>query len=254
MIKYASNAFLATKISFINEMAQLCERANADVSMVAKGMGLDKRIGPRFLNVSIGYGGSCFPKDVAALYKTSTDQAYDFKLIRSVMEVNEQQKYTFFKKITKHLGDNLSGKTIAVLGLAFKDNTDDIRESVAIKLVRMLRGNGANLRVYDPAAMDNTKRVLGGDDIYYAKDSYDAVKGADAVCILTEWADFKNIDLDKVKKLMKGNSMFDGRFLMDQKVVEDAGFIYFTIGKRSNGWTEEGDIVRTALLKNGKQA
>lgn len=253
MIKYASNAFLATKISFINEMAQLCERANADVSMVAKGMGLDSRIGPRFLNASIGYGGSCFPKDVAALYKTSTDQAYDFKLLRSVMEVNETQKFNFFKKITKHLGENLSDKTVAVLGLAFKDNTDDIRESVAVKMVRMLRGNGATLRVYDPAAMENTQKVLGTDDIYYAKDTYDALKGADAVCILTEWGEFKSLDLAKAKKLMRGNAFFDGRILMDQKATEAAGFVYFTIGKRSNGWTDDGDIMKTALLsKNGK--
>ena len=251
MIKYASNAFLATKISFINEIGQLCERAGADVSIVAKGMGMDKRIGYKFLNSSIGYGGSCFPKDVAALYKTSSDEAYDFKLLRSVMEVNDLQKNYFFKKITSMFGDNLSGFTYGILGLAFKNDTDDIRESVALKIVRMIRGSGGRLKVYDPAAMENTMRALGSDDIIYTKDMYDAVKDVDAVCILTEWSEFKNLDLDKTKSLMKKPVIFDGRNLLNQKEVEGAGFIYFAIGKRTNGYTEEADIIRTAVLQNG---
>lgn len=253
MIKYASNAMLATKISFINEIGQLCERAGANVQVVAEGMGLDKRIGKAFLNATgVGYGGSCFPKDVVALYKTSTDQAYDFKLLRSVMEVNELQKYNFLKKITRAMGDNLSDFTISVLGLAFKGDTDDIRESGAIKMIRMLRGQGAKLRVYDPAAMENTKKVLGTDAIYYAKDEYDAIKEADALCIFTEWEQFKKLDLAKTKGLMRGKLLFDARNLLDQKAVEETGFTYFAVGKRTNGYTEDGDIVSTAILRNGK--
>lgn len=253
MIKYAANALLATKISFINEIGQLCERAGANVQIVAEGVGLDKRIGKAFLNATgVGYGGSCFPKDVAALYKTSTDQAYDFKLLRSVMEVNELQKFNFMKKITKAMGENLSDLTIGILGLAFKGDTDDIRESGAIKMIRMLRGQGAKLRVYDPAATENTKKVLGSDAIYYAKDEYDAVKETDALCIFTEWEQFKKLDLAKTKELMKGKLLFDARNLLDQKAVEEAGFVYFAVGKRTNGYTEDGDIVSTAILRNGK--
>ncbi|KKT69849.1 MAG: Nucleotide sugar dehydrogenase [candidate division WWE3 bacterium GW2011_GWB1_44_4] len=253
MIKYASNALLATKISFINEIGQLCERAGANVQVVAEGVGLDKRIGRAFLNATgVGYGGSCFPKDVAALYKTSTDQAYDFKLLRSVMEVNELQKFNFMKKITKAMGENLSGCTIGVLGLAFKNDTDDIRESGAIKMIRMIRGYGAELRVYDPAAMENTKKVFGHDQIYYANDMYDAIKDVDALCIFTEWGNFKLLDLTKTKQLMKGNLIFDARNLLDQKAVESSGFVYIAVGKRTNGYTEDGDIVSTAILKNGR--
>ena len=253
MIKYASNALLATKISFINEIGQLCERADANVQVVAEGMGLDKRIGRAFLNATgVGYGGSCFPKDVAALYKTSTDQAYDFKLLRSVMEVNELQKNNFMKKITKAMGENLSNFTLGVLGLAFKGDTDDIRESGAIKMIRMIRGHGAKVRVYDPAAMENTKKVLGHDGIYYAADMYETLEGVDALCIFTEWNDFKSLDLAKAKKLMKGSLVFDARNLLDQKAAEGTGFIYIAVGKRTNGYTEDGDIVSTAVLRNSK--
>jgi UDPglucose 6-dehydrogenase len=253
MIKYASNALLATKISFINEIGQLCERAGANVQTVAEGMGLDKRIGRAFLNATgVGYGGSCFPKDVAALYKTSTDQAYDFKLLRAVMEVNELQKDNFMRKITRAMGDNLSDYTFAILGLAFKNDTDDIRESGAIKMIRMLRGRGAKLRVYDPAAMENTKKALGSDAIYYAKDECDAVKETDALCIFTEWEQFKKLDLAKTKELMRGKLLFDARNLLDQKAVESTGFIYFAVGKRTNSYTEDGDIVSSAILRNGK--
>ena len=234
MIKYAANAFLATKISFINEMGQLCERAGADVDMVAHGMGLDTRVGPRFLKVSPGYGGSCFPKDVAALYKTSTDQDYDFKLIRSVMEVNELQKDMFFKKITRSLGENLTGKTFAVLGLAFKERTDDIRESVAIKIARMLRGAGAEARLFDPEAMENSKKTLGTEGFYYAESADDALKGADALVILTPWAEFRELDVEKLKQL-NDKLVFDGRNMLDKDQVEAAGLTYFAIGKKTNG-------------------
>ncbi len=254
MIKYASNAFLATKISFINEIAQICERAGADVTTVAKGMGLDKRIGPKFLNASIGYGGSCFPKDVAALYKTSTDQAYDFKLLRGVMEVNDIQKHFFLRKIVHAMGENLSGKTFACLGLAFKENTDDTRDSVAVALVRLLRGRGATLRVYDPAAMENARKMLGDGQIHYATDISDAVKDVDALCVLTPWDEFRNLNASIIKNLA-GKMVFDGRNILNQREIEDAGATYFAIGKKTNGSEHISKSGPYAILndeKNGK--
>ncbi|MFC1756095.1 UDP-glucose dehydrogenase family protein [Patescibacteria group bacterium] len=253
MIKYASNAFLATKISFINEIGQLCERAGADVQTVAKGMGLDKRIGEKFLYAGIGYGGSCFPKDVAALYKTSTDQAYDFKLLRGVMEVNDLQISNFVKKIEKYFGKNLSDKTIACLGLSFKDNTDDIRESVSIKAVQMIRGLGAKVRVFDPEATENAKKDLGDNNITYCKDKYEAMEDADALCLLTEWKEFRDLDLEKVEDLLKAPVIFDGRNLLDKKEVEDAGFTYFAIGKVTRGLEEQEERPTYAILQNGKK-
>ena len=250
MIKYASNAFLATKISFINEIGQLCERAGANVQTVAKGMGLDDRIGPRFLFAGVGYGGSCFPKDVAALYKTSTDQAYDFKLLRGVMEVNDLQKHNFFKKIRGHFGENLSGKTFASLGLSFKNKTDDTRESVSIDLVQMFRGNGAQVNVFDPEAMDNARAELGEDNITYAKDMYEAIDGADALVILTEWGEFRELDLKKVKGMLKSPVIFDGRNLLDQAEVEEAGFTYYAIGKPTNGLGESDYRPNYAILRS----
>lgn len=235
MIKYASNAFLAAKISFINEMAQVCERAGADVSVVAKGMGLDRRVGPYFLNAGIGYGGSCFPKDVAALYKTSSDQDYDFNLVRGIMDVNKLQREYFLQKVTRYFGKNLSGKKFAVLGLAFKNDTDDIRDSVAIEIVKFLRGHGATLFVYDPQAMYNSKQVLGDVNIKYCLDKYETMEQADALFILTEWKEFASIDLEKVKSLLKDNVIFDGRNLLDWHKVESLGFTYFAVGKRTNG-------------------
>ena len=235
MIKYASNAFLATKISFINEIGQICERAGADVSLVAGGMGLDTRIGPRFLRAGIGYGGSCFPKDVAALYKTSNDQDYDFKLLRSVMEVNERQREHFVNNIERFFGKNLSDKKFAVLGLAFKENTDDIRESVAIKTVKMLRGRGAFINSYDQEATENAKTELGNVGINYTSNVYDAMEGADALLILTEWKEFSSLDLKKVKQLLKNAVIFDGRNVLNKEVVEKEGFTYFAVGKRTNG-------------------
>jgi UDPglucose 6-dehydrogenase len=235
MIKYASNAFLASKISFTNEMAQICERSGADITVVTKGMGLDSRVGPRFLNAGIGYGGSCFPKDVSALYRTSSDQDYDFKLLRSVMEVNKAQKEHFVSKIVRYFGGNLSGKTFGVWGLAFKNNTDDIRDSVGIEIVKILRGLGAHQQVYDPQAMSNAKKALGDVSIKYCLDKYEAVEAADAIIILTEWKEFADIDLDKVKASLKNQVIFDGRILLDRKTVEGAGFTYFTVGKRTNG-------------------
>ena len=253
MIKYASNAFLATKISFINEIGQLCERAGADVQTVARGMGLDKRIGAHFLYAGIGYGGSCFPKDVAALYKTSTDQAYDFKLLRGVMEVNDLQRDNFVHKIENYFGKNLTGKTFACLGLSFKNNTDDIRESISIKVVQMLRGLGASVRVYDPEAMENAKKELGDNNVTYCKDKYEAMDGSDALCILTEWGVFKDLDLDKVEDLLKAPVIFDGRNLLDKKEIEGAGFTYFAIGKVTNGLEEQGERPTYAILQDGEK-
>lgn len=254
MIKYASNAFLASKISFINEMAQICERSGADVAVVAKGMGLDSRIGPKFLNAGIGYGGSCFPKDVAALYKTSTDQAYDFKLLRGVMEINERQKVHFVSKVVRYFGGNLSGKTLGVLGLAFKENTDDIRESVAIEIVKTLRGLGAYVKVFDPQAMNNAKKALGEVSIKYCLDKYEAIEGSDALIILTEWKEFATLDLGKVKTSLKNPVIFDGRNILDRKKVESAGFVYFAVGKRTNGvelLDKRPSGTAGVILKNG---
>lgn len=251
LIKYASNAFLATKISFINEIAQLCDRSGADVSTVAKGMGLDTRIGPRFLQAGIGYGGSCFPKDVAALYKTSTDQAYDFKLLRGVMEVNERQRKFYFNKITKALGKNLSGKTFAVLGLAFKEATDDIRDSVAIEIVRLLRGAGAEIRAFDPAAMENSKAQLGDKGIYYANSIEDSLNGADALCILTPWDEFKQLTPNMLQGLST-KMVFDGRNILDKKEIQDAGLTYFAIGKLTNGSKLIAEKSASSAVLNGK--
>ena len=251
MIKYASNAFLATKISFINEIGQLCERAGADVQTVAKGMGLDKRIGLPFLHAGLGYGGSCFPKDVAALYKTSTDQAYDFKLLRSVMEVNGMQRNYFIKKVSTYFGNNLSNRTIACLGLSFKSNTDDIRESVSIEVVRLLRGLGAKIRAFDPEAMVNAKKELGDNNITYCLDKYETMENADALCLLTEWDEFRKLDLTKVKQLLKAPVIFDGRNLLDKVKVEKAGFTYFAVGKVTNGLIEQDERPVYAILRNG---
>ncbi len=254
MIKYASNAFLATKITFINEMAQMCERTGADVSMVAKGMGLDKRIGTSFLKAGIGYGGSCFPKDVAALYRTSTDYSYDFKLLRNVIEVNKAQQDNFMFKAKRYFGYNLSGKTIACLGLAFKDNTDDIRESVAIEVIRKLRGMGAKVRTFDPAATENAKKLLGDVNITYCNSEEETYEGSDALFILTEWKQFSSLDLNKVKEKISQKVIFDGRNVLDKVAVEDAGLTYFAVGKPTNGLekinSEENNYSAT-LLKNG---
>lgn len=256
MIKYASNAFLATKISFINEIGQLCERAEADVSVVAQGMGLDKRIGKHFLNAGIGYGGSCFPKDVAALYKTSSDQAYDFKLLRGVMEVNQLQRSYFVKKVIRKYGNNLNGRVFSCLGLAFKNDTDDIRESVSIEIVRLLRGLGAKVKVYDPAAMENAKKALGDLGIEYCADEYETMKDADALFILTEWKQFIGLDFDRIKSLLKEPVIFDGRNLLDMCTVQSQSFTYYAIGKKTNGldkFVEEDSsyMAASALLKNG---
>jgi len=230
LIKYASNSFLATKISFINEVSQICDLSGANVSRVAEGMGLDSRIGPKFLNASIGYGGSCFPKDVQALYRTSSDFGYTFQILDSVMKANKNQKYTFIQKIKKIYGENLTGKIIAVWGLAFKNDTDDVRESVAVEVVRILRGMGATLQVFDPAALETGKQVLGDASIKYCENKENCLEGADFLVILTEWKEFVLNEVSVYSKL-NDKTIFDGRNLLNGEIITNAGIKYFCIGK-----------------------
>jgi UDPglucose 6-dehydrogenase len=230
LIKYAANSFLATKISFINEISQICDLSGANVSRVAEGMGLDSRIGPKFLNASIGYGGSCFPKDVQALFRTSSDLGYSFQILDSVMKANKNQKYTFIQKIKKVYGENLSGKQVAVWGLAFKNDTDDVRESVAVEVVRILRGMGANIKAYDPAANETGKQVIGESSITYCKTKEECLINSDFLVILTEWKEFVVQDMGILSNL-KDRNIFDGRNLLNRDLVTNAGLKYFCIGK-----------------------
>jgi UDPglucose 6-dehydrogenase len=230
LTKYAANAFLATKITFMNEIANLCEKVGADVDMVRSGIGSDERIGKRFLFPGIGYGGSCFPKDVQALAKSADDANYDFKILDAVMSVNEKQKTALFPKIKSHFSNNLKGKKIAVWGLAFKPDTDDIREAPALYMIDELLKEGVSISAYDPEAMDNVKNILG-NKITFASDHYDALKDADALLICTEWSLFRTPDFDKMKKLMKGKVIFDGRNLYGLAQMRELGFQYISIGR-----------------------
>jgi UDPglucose 6-dehydrogenase len=230
LTKYAANAFLATKITFMNEIANLCEKVGANVDAVRIGIGSDSRIGKRFLFAGIGYGGSCFPKDVQALYRTSQDYKYDFKILSSVMEVNEIQKTVMVEKLRQHFDGNLSGKKFAVWGLAFKPDTDDIREAPALYIIRDLIAAGASVSAFDPEAMENVKRTIG-EVIHYANDPYEAVQDADALLIATEWSLFRTPDFDKMKETMKGKVIFDGRNLYDLQRMAEMGFHYNSIGR-----------------------
>jgi UDPglucose 6-dehydrogenase len=232
LTKYAANSFLATKITFMNEIAQLCERLGADVDMVRRGIGSDERIGKRFLFPGIGYGGSCFPKDVQALAKSSDEVDYDFKLLDAVMEVNEKQKLHLLPSIHKFFKNDLAGKKIALWGLAFKPNTDDIREAPALYIIDALINAGASVTAYDPEAMNNVKAVLG-NKIEFAQYQYDALKDADALVIATEWSEFRTPDFDKMISLLKNKVIFDGRNLFDLKHMEDMGFYYVSVGRRT---------------------
>lgn len=234
LIKYAANAFLATKISFINEISQICERTGADVKSVAHGMGLDNRIGPKFLNAGIGYGGSCFPKDVEALYRTSSEKFYDFRLLRGVMDANERQKHYFLEKVTNKLGSNLSGKTFGVLGAAFKDGTDDVRKSVALEVIKILRGWGATLHLYDPAALENAKNELGDENMRYLDNAEDAFRKTDALFILTEWKTFASLDYANLGEDMNSKLIFDGKNMLEPKMMKDYGYEYFGVGRNGN--------------------
>jgi UDPglucose 6-dehydrogenase len=231
LTKYAANAFLATKISFMNEIAQLCERFGADVDMIRKGMGSDDRIGKRFLFSGIGYGGSCFPKDVKALSKSAQTGDYDFKILEAVMEVNENQKVHLLPKVLSYFNNDLRGKRIAVWGLAFKPNTDDIREAPALKIIEQLIANGAAIIAYDPEAMENVKSEIGAK-IAYAENQYDALEDADALLIATEWSEFRTPDFEKMKSLLKNAVIFDGRNLFELYQMEECGFHYESVGRR----------------------
>jgi UDPglucose 6-dehydrogenase len=228
LIKYASNSFLATKISFINEMANLCEKVGADVHMVAKGMGLDQRIGQKFLHPGPGYGGSCLPKDTNALLKIAEGHDVKLGIIDSAIRANENQKKQMVKKIRDATGI-LKGKTIAVLGLSFKPNTDDIRDAPSLFIIRSLLEEKTKIRAYDPVSMKEAKKIL--PQVKYCEDSYDAAKGADALVIVTEWNQFRNLDLDRIKKLLKEPYFFDLRNIYDPQKLRKKGFRYFSVGR-----------------------
>ena len=230
LIKYACNAFLATKISFINEMANLCERVGADIHHVARAMGLDKRIGPKFLHPGPGFGGSCFPKDLVALARTGRQLKAPQRLAEAVIEINRRQKELVFSRIQRELG-GLKRKTVGVLGLAFKPNTDDIREAPAIDICRKLLEAGAAIQAYDPAAMQNSRRVLDGTNVVFCRDAYAAAAGVDALWIATEWNEFRNIDLARIKSVMQAPVLFDSRNIFDPVKVRALGFNYFGTGR-----------------------
>jgi UDPglucose 6-dehydrogenase len=232
MVKLASNAFLATKISFINEIANVCEETGADVIEVARGMGLDDRIGNKFLQAGLGFGGSCFPKDVTALKQLAGNSGYHFQLLNAVIEVNELQKRRVMGKLHKHLG-TLVGKRIALLGLAFKPNTDDMREATSLVLIARLQADGANVVAYDPVAEQEARKLIQGVD--FAASAQDCVAGADAMVLVTEWAEFKELDWGKVREEMAGTLLIDGRNALDAEAIRAAGLIYEGIGRTSSG-------------------
>ena len=228
MIKYASNAFLATKISFINEMARICERVDADVKVVSEGMGLDRRIGPLFLDAGIGYGGSCFPKDVKALARMAETLGYHPELLDAVMEINIDQRTLFVEKLREVLG-GLRDQVIGILGLAYKPNTDDVREAPAIDVIQSLQQKGARVRAYDPQAMPGLKSMMNG--LEYCTNAYKAAEGADAILLVTEWEEFRNLDLDRLKKVMRRPVIVDGRNIYDPKQMRELGFVYRGVGR-----------------------
>jgi UDPglucose 6-dehydrogenase len=228
MIKYAANAFLATKVSFINEIANLCERMGADVHHVAKAMGLDGRIGKKFLHPGPGYGGSCFPKDTRALSRMAQEKGYSFKILDSVIRVNEEQKKRMVGKIQEKVGD-LRGKTIGILGLSFKPNTNDIRESSAMVIIGDLLAMGAKVKAFDPAAIDEAKAVL--PEVEYGRDPYDVAKGSDALVLVTEWNQFRRLDLQRIKTLLKTPIFIDLRNVYDPDQMKRLGFNYCGVGR-----------------------
>jgi UDPglucose 6-dehydrogenase len=231
LTKYAANAFLATKITFMNEIANLAEKLGADVENVRRGIGTDDRIGKRFLFAGIGYGGSCFPKDVMALSKTSKEYNYDFKMLDAVMDVNHAQKTKLIPNIKSYFKNDLKGKTIGMWGLAFKPNTDDIREAPALYLIDELVKAGAKVTVFDPEAMENVKNTIG-DKVTYATNQYNAIDGADALLIVTEWSVFRSPDFDKMDTLLKNKVVFDGRNLFDLLKMQELGYTYVSIGRK----------------------
>ncbi len=231
MTKYAANAMLATRISFMNEIANLCERVGADVNMVRKGIGTDARIGSRFLYPGCGYGGSCFPKDVKALVKTADDQHCPMRILRAVEEVNEAQKSILFHKLSHYYGGNLAGRRVALWGLAFKPETDDMREAPSLVLIRLLREAGCHVVAYDPVAMNEARRRFQENEISYGQDIYETVIYADALLVVTEWKEFRMPSWAAIKKLMKYPLVLDGRNIYDKAELEEAGMIYHCIGR-----------------------
>ncbi len=231
LTKYAANSFLATKITFMNEIANLCERLGADVDMVRKGIGTDTRIGRRFLFAGIGYGGSCFPKDVQALAKSSVDVNYDFRILNAVMDINHDQKTRLIEKAKQHFGGNLKGKHIAMWGLAFKPYTDDIREAPALYNIDALIEEGATVSAYDPEAMKNVRELIG-DKVTYCVDEYHAAENADAIFIMTEWPIFRTPDFGKLSANLNAKVIFDGRNLYDPEAMAELGYSYYSIGRK----------------------
>jgi UDPglucose 6-dehydrogenase len=230
MTKYAANSFLATKISFMNEIANLCELTGADVDKVRIGIGSDSRVGKRFLFPGVGYGGSCFPKDVMALWNTANENSYDFKILDSVVKVNKRQIELFYDKIVKHYKGSIKGKHFAIWGLAFKPNTDDVREAPALALIKILLKNGASVAAYDPEALETAKAVLG-NKIKYSTHAYDVLKNADALVIVTEWNEFRTPNFTKIKSMLREPVIFDGRNLYDLDSMRDMKFSYYSIGR-----------------------
>lgn len=229
MIKYASNAFLATKISFINAMANICEKAGADVMLVAKGMGYDKRIGPEFLQAGLGFGGSCFPKDTLSLRHVARKFGEDSSLLDAVLAINEDRVPRFVRRIEQRFDGDISGKTFGILGLAFKPNTDDLRDAKSLEVIRLLQEKGGIIRAYDPVAMENAKAIL--KDVTFCKSAYDAAQGADAVIIVTDWNEFKLLNLEKLREKMRQPIIFDGRNIYQPDRVRKYGFEYLSIGR-----------------------
>jgi UDPglucose 6-dehydrogenase len=231
LTKYAANAMLATRISFINEIANLCEILGADINQVRKGIGSDSRIGSKFLYPGSGYGGSCFPKDVKAIVKTAEDNGYELKVVKAVEMANEFQKNVIFNKINKFFKNNLTGKVFGIWGLSFKPKTDDVRESLSLHLISRLLDAGAVVKAYDPAAIEETKKVFG-NRLFYAHDPYDAISSADAMVLMTEWSEFHLPDFEKISGLLKNKVIFDGRNIYNPEELREYGFIYFGIGRK----------------------
>ena len=230
--KYAANSYLATRITFMNELANFCERVGANIDLIRKGMGSDSRIGKRFLFPGIGYGGSCFPKDVNALIKTSVDKGAKLSLLELVDKLNKEQRNRFFQKISNHFEGNISGKHFAVWGLSFKPNTDDMREAPSVSIIKKLLDGGATVSAFDPVAMENARFYLD-EKISYAENQYQALNGADALVIFTEWNEFRNPDFDKIKSLLKEPLIFDGRNVYDIDDMKEKGFTYYSIGRET---------------------
>ncbi|MFV0304267.1 MAG: UDP-glucose dehydrogenase family protein [Moheibacter sp.] len=230
MTKYTANAMLATKISFMNDIANLCERVGADVNMVRRGIGSDPRIGNKFIYPGVGYGGSCFPKDVKAIIRTAKQYDYELRVLQAVEDVNDNQKYVLVDKVKKHFGEDLTGKTFAMWGLSFKPNTDDMREAPSLVIIDELKKLGAEVKAYDPVAMEHAKEFYLGDKITYCKDAYEACNEADALLLVTEWVEFRMPSWDVISKLLKNKVVFDGRNIYDTKYLAEQEFTHYSIG------------------------